>query len=115
MYQIIVLVTKNIHKSNNIDGYQSLKKLCERLLLCKKYENKEGYDSFLKRYNQYNGDKNHRVIPPNAEEYLNNLNGMSFNDPKINMFLELAIIDLNYQIELDGFTWNSSFFLDLFK
>lgn len=115
VYQIIVLVTKNIHKSNNIDGYQSLKTLCERLLFCKKYDNQKEYDKFLKLYNQYNGNTNHRVIPPIVEEYLNDLNRISFNDPKINMFLEFAIIDLNHQIELDGFTWNSSFFLDVLK
>lgn len=115
VYQILILVTINIFKANNIDGYQSFKTLCQRLLLWKNYNNEEEYKDLLTLYNEFNGNKNHRVIPKNVEHNLDNLIKIDFKNPELIKFLELSIIDMDHYIETDGFTWNSSILLNWLK
>lgn len=114
-YQILVLVTINISDSVDNDGYQSIKTLCERLLILKKGNNKEKHFNLLKSFQEKNTNPQKPVMNKVAIDTFQNILSVDYDHPMLENNLEYIIVSMDHEIQTNSLNWNTSFLLKLLK
>lgn len=115
IYEILVLVTINIFKSQESDACQSFKTLCERLIFSIEKDDVKLQTKLLETYKSNVANYSNQIIPNYLMEYFYKINNSDLNDENLKATLEYAVIEMDHLIQLNSFSWGFSVLLNILK
>lgn len=112
-YQIFVLIKRKLDSSAEIDSYQAIKYLIERILLFKQFNSIHNINKELEIFEQKN------ILNPmlnkESKDIINQIKSYDYDTEDFEIFLSICIIDLEHRIQAESFSWTESFLLNLLK
>lgn len=115
IYEILVLVTINSFKSQEIDACQSFKTLCERLIFSIEKDDDKLKTKLLETYKTNVANYSNQIIPKYLMDYFYKIYNRDLNDDTLKATLEYAVIEMDHLIQSNSFSWGFSLLLNLLK
>lgn len=115
IYQIWILVTRNLNVSADLDSYITLKFLINKIIVALEAGNTSLAinirNDFLKKSNEIG----HVMFNEESRNFINILEKENFESDDILIGLKLEIVNIELIIDSLSLTWNQSFLLNFFK
>lgn len=115
IYQIWILVTRNLNVSADLDSYITLKFLINRIIVALEADNISLAIDIRNDFTRKSHEIGHVMFNEESLKFISALEKETFDSDDMLVRLKLEVVNIELAIDSLSLTWNQSFLLNMFK
>lgn len=115
IYQVWILVTRNLNSSSDIDSFITLKSLLNKIIIALEADNTSLATSIKSNFLDILSKNEQVILNDECLKIIESVKDDTFNNKDALTKLKIEVTNIELAIESLSLTWNQSFLLNLFK